>query len=68
MMHGVCCMELFKNNVRASPMAQWERICLPVQETQVQSLFWEDPRCHKATKPVCHTYSACALEPRSHNY
>ena len=24
-------------------MAQWERICLPMQDTQVQSLGWEDP-------------------------
>ena len=25
-------------------MVQWERICLPMQETQVQSLGQEDPR------------------------
>ena len=24
-------------------MAQWERICVPMQDTQVQSLGWEDP-------------------------
>jgi len=24
-------------------VAQWKRICLPMQETQVQSLGWEDP-------------------------
>ena len=24
-------------------MAQWERICLTMQETRVQSLGWEDP-------------------------
>ena len=24
-------------------MAQWERICLTMQETWVQSLGWEDP-------------------------
>ena len=31
---------------RASLVAQWSRICLPVQqtqETQVQFLGWEDP-------------------------
>ena len=31
---------------KASPMSQWQRICLPIQETQdtwVQSLGWEDP-------------------------
>ena len=27
---------------RASRVAQWERICLPMQETQVQFLGWED--------------------------
>ena len=30
----------------ASQMAEWQRTCLPVQETQetqVQSLGWEDP-------------------------
>ena len=26
-----------------SQVAQWERICLPMQETGVQSLGWEDP-------------------------
>ena len=27
----------------ASPVAQWWRIHLPMQETRVQSLGWEDP-------------------------
>ena len=31
---------------------QWIRICLPMHGTQVQSLVWEDPACHRATKPV----------------
>ena len=26
-------------------------------------LVWEDPTCRIATKPVCHNYCACALEP-----
>ena len=29
--------------IRASLMAQWWRLCLPMQETQVQSLSQEDP-------------------------
>ena len=29
--------------VVASLVAQWYRICLPVQETWVQFLGWEDP-------------------------
>ena len=34
-----------------------------MQETQVQSLDLEDSICHTATKPVCHSYQASALEP-----
>ena len=32
------------------------------------SSVWEDPTCLKATKPMCHSYWACALEPVCHNY
>ena len=32
------------------------------------SLIQEDPMCHWATKPVCHNYWVCALEPGSCNY
>ena len=39
-----------------------------VQETQVQSLVWEDPTCHVATKSVQPNHWGCALEPRSCNY
>ena len=52
----------------ASLVAQWLRIRLPVQETQVRALVWEDPTCHGAARPVRHNYCACALEPASHNY
>ena len=34
--------------------AQWERIHLPMQETQVRSQIQEDPTCCEATKPVHH--------------
>ena len=50
------------------PVAQWLRIRLPMQETQVRSLVQEDPTCRGATKPVCHNYWACALELASQNY
>ena len=30
-------------DTRASLVAQWQRICLPMQETQIQCLGWEDP-------------------------
>ena len=55
-------------NFRASLVAQWLRIHLPMQGTWVQALVQEDPTCHGAAKPVCHNYWACALEPASHNY
>ena len=49
-------------------LAQWWKIHLPVQETWVWSLVWEDPTCCRATNPMCHNYWADALEPARHNY
>ena len=57
-----------KMKERASLVAQWLRIRLPMQGTRVQALVWEDPTCRRATKPVRHNYWAYALEPASHNY
>ena len=45
-----------KTTVRASLVAQWLRIRLPMQGTWVRALVWEDPTCHGATKPVSHNY------------
>ena len=45
-----------KSLFRASLVAQWLRICLPIQGTQVRSLVREDPTCLGATKPLCHNY------------
>ena len=42
--------------VWASLVAQWLRICLPMQGTQVRALVWEDPTCRGATRPVSHNY------------
>ena len=39
-------------------VAQWIRISLLIQRTWVWPLVWEDPTCHRATKPVRHNYSA----------
>ena len=39
-----------------------------MRETRVQALVREDPTCRGATKPVCHNYWACTLEPASYNY
>ena len=44
-------------------MVQCIGVHLPRQETQVQSLVQEDPTCRGATKPTCHNYWVCALEP-----
>ena len=45
---------------RASLVAQWLRVCLPMQGTRVRALVWEDPTCRGATGPVSHKYWACA--------
>ena len=51
----------FKNVLSwAFLVAQWLRICLPMQGTWVRALVWEDPTCHGATGPVSHNYRACA--------
>ena len=42
--------------VGASLVAQWLRICLPMQGTRVRALVWEDPTCRGATRPVSHNY------------
>ena len=49
----------------ASLVAQWLRICLPRQGTQVRALVWEDPTCRGATKPVRHNYWACVPRERT---
>ena len=41
----------FKMHPRASLVVRWLRIRLPVQGTPIQSMVWEDPTCHGATKP-----------------
>ena len=39
---------------RASPVAQWLRVCLLMQGTRVRALVWEDPTCRGAAGPVSH--------------
>ena len=46
----------FKKNHRASLVAQWLRVCLPMQGTRVRALVWEDPACRGAAGPVSHNY------------
>ena len=45
-----------KKSLGASLVAQWLRICLPMQGTRVRALVWEDPTCCGATRPVSHNY------------
>ena len=44
-----------KTTMRVSLVAQWLRICLLMQGTQVQALVWEDPTCHGGAGPVSHS-------------
>ena len=44
------------SQVGASLVAQWLRICLPLQGTQVRAPVWEDPTCRGATRPVSPNY------------
>ena len=47
---------LLKNALGASLVAQWLRVCLPMQGTRVRALVWGDPTCCEATRPVSHNY------------
>ena len=38
----------------ASLVAQWLRVCLPMQGTRVRALVWEDPTCRGAAGPMGH--------------
>ena len=49
-------LEPVERSVGASLVAQWLRICLPIQGTRVQALVWEDPTCRRATGPMSHNY------------
>ena len=51
---------LSKQSYKASLVAQWLRIRLPMQGTRVRALVWEDPTCRGATRPLSHSYWACA--------
>ena len=58
-----------KWNCKASPGGPVvKKIHLPMQETWVWFLIWEEPTCLWASKPLCHNYWACALEPGSCSY
>ena len=48
-------------------VVEWLRIHHAMLGKWVQFLVWEDPTCHRATKPTQHSYWACALEPKNCN-
>ena len=55
--YGLLCRHTWSRlTTWASLVAQWLRICLPMQGTRVQALVWEDPTCRGATRPVSHNY------------
>ena len=49
-------LKVKKSQTRASLVAQWLRIRLPMQGTRVRALVQEDPTCRGATKSVRHNY------------
>ena len=53
-------IEKMNKKLRASLVAQWLRICLPMQGTRVRALVWKDPTCRGASRPMSHNYWACA--------
>ena len=44
---------------------KWWRIHPPMQETKFQSLIWDDPTCHRATKRLSHNYWPVLSSPRA---
>lgn len=51
-MSFLCSHQCSKLSRWISLVAQWIRICPPMQGKSVQSLIQEDPICHEAAKPV----------------
>ena len=49
---------------RASLVARWQRICLPMQEARIRSLIQEDPTWYRATKPQLLSPSSRARQPQ----
>ena len=46
--------------IGASLVAQWLRVCLPMQVTRVSAPVREDPTCRGAARPMSHGHWACA--------
>ena len=67
---SVCCLGV--GVYRWHWMCRDKAECFPggsvVKNPQVRSLIQKDSTCCRATKPMRHSYWACALKPRSHGY
>ena len=62
-MYTLMCIKLmtnknlqYKKTNRASLVAQWLRVCLPMWATRVRALGQEDPTCRGAAGPMRHNY------------
>ena len=53
---------VYRKQSRASLVAQWWIISLPMQGTQVWSPIQENATCHGEAKPMSHNYSAHMLQ------
>ena len=56
-----------EQNTGPSLVAQWLRVCQPMQRTRVRALVWEDPTCPGAAETVYHGCWVCTLEPVRNN-
>ena len=54
---------LLKHNLGTSLVAQWQRICLPMQGTQVRSLVQEDSTFCGQLNPMARTTEPMCLKP-----
>ena len=59
----LCCRSLYPMlcKIIKGYYVYWQ--CIASAEDNVWSLVQQDPTCRGATKPMCHNYWACALEP-----
>ena len=63
--------QIFKRALtQASLVAQWQRICLPMQETQIQSLIQKDPTgpCVTTPESVLKSLGTITPEPMGLSY
>ena len=53
---SIASFKLSKNLMRASLVAQWVRICLPMQGTRIDSWSVKIPHATEQLKPVSHNF------------